>query len=313
MDSANAGEQLSFDLAGRLTAGEVLKRIRNESRDEAEKGRWFENLFMRIARQSPELEIDQIWRWPTWPDREELTGRDGSDIGVDLVARRTTGEWVAIQCKCYDSRRTVAKGDIDKFLGGSQHGLFGHRWIVATCRWGPNAERAIKGANPQISRIDFDDFAHVEILPEDVARPIQDPWPLQAEAIDHVVSGLANHDRGRLIMACGTGKTFTSLRIAERMVGDGGRVLFAAPSIALVSQARREWLRQTTRSIQCRVICSDPTAGGRNEREDIGLSELECPVTTDPETIAAFLAGDSEHLRAAHGTHFLLDSLIPLC
>jgi predicted helicase len=83
-------------------------------------------------------------------------------------------------------------------------------------------------------------------------------------------------------MACGTGKTFTSLRIAERIVSDGERILFAAPTVALVSQARREWLRQTTRRLECIVVCSDPTAGGRNENEDIRVSELECPVTTDP-------------------------------
>ena len=87
-------------------------------------------------------------------------------------------------------------------------------------------------------------------------------------------------------MACGTGKTFTSLRIAERLVNDGESILFAAPSIALVSQARREWLRHTRRKLKCVVVCSDPTAGGRNENEDIGISELECPVTTDPSEIA---------------------------
>ena len=95
-------------------------------------------------------------------------------------------------------------------------------------------------------------------------------------------------------MACGTGKTFTSLRIAEQIVGDGQRILFAAPTIALVSQARREWLRQTTRRLECIVVCSDPTAGGRNENEDIRVSELECPVTTDPAEIAQSLGGNGD-------------------
>ena len=107
-----------------------------------------------------------------------------------------------------------------------------------------------------------------------------------------MVAGLANHERGRLVMACGTGKTFTVLRIAEQLVDDGQRILFAAPTIALVSQARREWLRHTTRRLKCIVVCSDATAGGRNENEDIRVSELECPVSTDPAEIAASLAGD---------------------
>ena len=285
-------EQTSLDLGGKPTAGEILERIRRESRDESEKGRWFEQLFMRIARQQPEFEVDEIWRWPDWPERMALTGLDGRDIGIDLVARRTTGEWVAVQCKCYDERQTLGKGHIDKFLGGSQQPIFRIRWIVATCRWGPIAERAIQNAHPPITQIDFREYLHVQIEERDAKRPVQKPWPLQADAIEDVVEGLSNHDRGRLVMACGTGKTFTSLRIAEEVVAEGGRILFAAPTIALVSQARREWLRQTTRKLECIVVCSDPTAGGRNENEDIRISELECPVSTDPSEIARSLHGN---------------------
>lgn len=79
-------EQIGLDFAGKPTAGEILERIREKSRDESEKGRWFEQLFMRIARQEPEFEIDGIWRWADWPEREELTGLDGRDIGIDLAA-----------------------------------------------------------------------------------------------------------------------------------------------------------------------------------------------------------------------------------
>ena len=283
--------QMGLDLSGRPSARAILDRIRRESRDEAEKGRWFEQLFMRVALQEPEFEIEDIWRWPEWPEREALTGLDGRDIGIDLVARRTSGEWIALQCKCYDDRHVLGKGGIDKFLGGSQQAVFRLRWIVATCRWGPNAERAIQNANPEVKQIDFRQYLDVQVEEQHAERPVQVPWPLQAHAIEDAVTGFAHHDRGRLIMACGTGKTFTSLRIAEQIVGDGQRILFAAPTIALVSQARREWLRQTTRRLECIVVCSDPTAGGRNENEDIRVSELECPVTTDPVEIARSLDG----------------------
>ena len=286
------GEQTRMDFGGRQTAGEVLDRIRRESRDESEKGRWFEQLFMRLSLQEPEFEIDAVWRWPDWPEREELTGRDGRDIGIDLIARRTSGEWVAIQCKCYDESRTVPKSEIDKFLSASQQKVYSLRWIVATCGWGRNAEVAIQGIDPQVRQIDFRQHLHVEVEDEAASRPVQQPWELQANAIEDAVTGLANNDRGRLVMACGTGKTFTSLRIAEQIVEDGQRILFAAPTIALVSQARREWLRQTTRRLSCIVVCSDRTAGGRNENEDIHVSELECPVSTDPADIAHALDGD---------------------
>ena len=163
--------QTSLDLGGRPTAGTILDRIRSESRDESEKGRWFEQLFMRIALQEPEFEIDEIWRWPDWPEREALTGLDGRDMGVDLVARRNSGEWVAVQCKCYDDRHTLGKGEIDKFLGGSQHSIFRLRWIVATCRWGPIAERAIQNANPQVAQVDFRQYLNIELEEKDAKRP----------------------------------------------------------------------------------------------------------------------------------------------
>ena len=95
-------QQQGLDFGGKPLVRDVLDRIRDESRDESEKGRWFEQLFERVARQEPEFEIDEIWRWSDWPEREELTGLDGRDIGVDLVARLTSGQYVAIQCKCYD-------------------------------------------------------------------------------------------------------------------------------------------------------------------------------------------------------------------
>ena len=282
-------DQNTFDLRGDRRAEEILERIRAESRDESEKGLWFEELVMRIALQEPELEVGEIWRWVDWPVREELTGLDGRDIGIDLVARRLTGEWVAIQCKCYDDKHTLGKGEVDKFLGGSQQEVFGLRWIVTTCQWGPNAKKAILRADPQVSRIDFSRFYDVQVSERIRERPVQKPWTLQEAAIEDTIEGLKNHARGRLVMACGTGKTFTALRVCEDVVEDNQCILFAAPTIALVSQARREWLRHTQRKLECLVVCSDPSAGGRHENEDMFISELECPVTTEPEAIALAL------------------------
>lgn len=84
--------QFDLELHTEQTAGEVLARIRRESRDKTEKGRWFEQLVMHVVQQEPEFEIEGVWRWADWPDRKPLTGLDARDIGVDLVARRTTGE-----------------------------------------------------------------------------------------------------------------------------------------------------------------------------------------------------------------------------
>ena len=297
-------EGKQFGAGDDKTAGDVLRRIRREARDESEKGEWFEELFMRIARTAPELAVAAIHRWQTWPDRLRLTGLDGRDIGVDLVAELTDGTLAAVQCKCYAETHTVGKKEIDSFLSASEAECFGHRWIVSTARPGPNAAAAVEAARPNVSWIDFRLYLDRRVDRAAEVRPVRELLPLQQEAVEVTTDGLANHDRGTLVMACGTGKTFTALRIAEEIVPDGGTILFTAPSIALVSQARREWLRHCVKPLLSLVVCSDPSAGGKGaSREDIRRSELECPVTTDPDRIAAFVAAKRPATKVIFSTY----------
>ena len=111
--------------------------------------------------------------------------------------------------------------------------------------------------------------------------------PHQQAAFDDVLQGFSDHDRGKLIMACGTGKTFTALRIAEALAGVGGRVLYLVPSISLFQQSMRQWATQRAIPHRYVGICSD-TRAGRND-EDASLEELEIPVTTDPVAISQAL------------------------
>ncbi len=299
-----SNDQLKLDVRpGETIVGQVLDRIRRESRDLSEQGRWFENLVARVLRDNRDYEIKEVYRWAEWPQREELTGLDGRDLGIDLVALSNDDRWIPIQCKFYQEDASVGKAEIDSFIAVTQRSPFSMRWSVMTCRWTSNAEAQIEGMSPPLRRIDFLRHVNDPITEEGVERPIREPWPLQDQAIEDVTTGLLNNQRGRLVMACGTGKTFASLRIAERIVPDGGRILFLTPSIALVSQARREWLRHTARDLECRVVCSDSSAGGRGESEDIKISELECAVTSAPAEIADLLSGENRKTRVIFCTY----------
>lgn len=304
--------QPQFDLRPSETMGEALARIRADSSSEREKGTWFEKLAKQFLVQEPTFEVADIWSWRDWPEREALTGLDGRDMGIDLVAKLHGGEWVAIQCKFYAEDSRISRKDIDGFLAESGREPFAKRWMVVTCPWGRGAERAVAGnLLVPVHRIDFMDYADRQVL--EVAKP---PIPLvldgkRLEAVEAVIDGLEaqGHDRGKLIMACGTGKTFVSLKIVERLVPDRGRVLFAAPSIALVSQARKEWLTHTSRPMRSLVVCSDAGAGGSGESEKAGLDTLVCPVATDPEQIATHLQGD-DGVRAVFSTYQSLNKVI---
>ena len=316
-DRARVGQraeqgQAQLDLRPSETMGEALARIRADSSSEREKGKWFETLARQCLAQEPTFEVEDIWTWRDWPEREALTGLDGRDMGIDLVARLHGGEWVAIQCKFYAEHRRISRNDIDRFLAESGREPFVKRWMVVTCPWGRGAEQAVAGKLlVPVHRIDFMDYADRQVL--EVAKP-SIPLVLDGkrlEAVEAVVDGLETqrHDRGKLIMACGTGKTFVSLKVAERLVPDRGRVLFAAPSIALVSQARNAWLTHTDRPMRSLVVCSDASAGGSGESDKAGIDALVCPVTTDPEKIAAHLQ-DGDGVRAVFSTYQSLDKVI---
>ncbi len=301
-------QQAILDLRPSERVGDALARIRRDAASEAEKGRWFEHLFMATVRDNPEFDVADIWPWREWPERERLTGLDGRAHGIDLVARQTDGTVVAIQCKCHAEDATIAKRHIDSFLNESARPPFGLRWIVSTCAWNAAAERTIAGRAPRVARIDFLDFLDHEIREFQKPPTLRQPKPLQQAAIDAAYDGLVtqSNDRGRLVMACGTGKTFTALRLAERMVPDDGRILFAAPTIALVSQARREWLTHRTRAMSALVVCSDSTAGGKGERFEIGADDLVCDVATDPAHIAERLAKPGGGVKAVFCTYHSL-------
>ncbi len=132
-------------------------------------------------------------------------------------------------------------------------------------------------------------------------RKIFEPRPHQERAIEDCLTGFETADRGKLIMACGTGKTLTSLRFAERMrqhrdsadpqqKNQPYRVLFLAPSIALVSQSFHYWAQQSREKIASFVVCSDTTANKNDsdEFEDTVL-DIGFPTTTDPNLLLSHM------------------------
>ncbi len=276
----------------------VLDHIRAIAGTEAEKGRLFERLMKTYFEQDPVYRdrFSDVRLWSEW-----AAGRpdfDGADTGIDLVADEHEGGVCAIQCKCYAPGTRLAKHHLDSFIADSAREPFTARILVDTGdSWGPNARKTISGLKPACSVLRFGDLASrpfdwpdlVHGQPEDLSLR-REPFHLrrhQQQAFDDVLTGFADHDRGKLVMACGTGKTFTALRIAEAVAGEGARALYLVPSISLLQQSMREWAEQRALPHRYIGICSD-TRAGKND-EDASLEELEIPVTTDPVTISKAL------------------------
>ncbi|MCA6433000.1 MAG: DEAD/DEAH box helicase, partial [Cytophagales bacterium] len=247
----------------------------------------------------------KVWLWAEFPGRKDL---GGGDTGIDLVALTNEGDYWAIQCKCYQESSTIDKPAVDSFLSTSSRHFqgedlktysFAHRlWISTTNKWGINAQDAIKNQNPPVSRINLYDLINAPLdwekldngITGEVARTNKKQLrPHQTEALTNTNNHFKNHDRGKLIMACGTGKTFNSLRIAENETNGKGLILFLVPSIALLGQTLNEWYADALEPINAICICSDPEiTKNRKQLEDIDTSsvvDLAFPASTNVESI----------------------------
>jgi predicted helicase len=277
----------------------LLEKYRTGAVSEREKGTYFEELAKVFFENDPQYtqRFDKVW---PYADFAKERGISGQDTGIDLVARvRDDGGFCAIQCKFYREGHRIQKADIDSFFTASGKRPFTERLIIDTTNadWSEHAEGALRDQSIETQRIVFSDIEQSPIdwgvyLRENkvVLAAKKELLPHQQEALEAVQNGFAASDRGKLIMACGTGKTFTGLKIAESYAGVGKMVLYLVPSLALMSQSVREWSIDTDTPLRSFAVCSDVQVGKRrNNNDDIGdieIHDLAYPATTDAKTLA---------------------------
>jgi predicted helicase len=277
---------------------QLLEEFRASSKTEREKGTYFERLAVAFIKADAGMQqqFEDAWLFSDWAKLHNLSA---SDIGIDAVAK-TQGEdsFCAIQCKFFAEGYRIQKSDIDSFLSSSQQKHFSRGIIIETtgAPWSPNAEALLDDLNITVIGLD-----RLEASPIDWAAWFQreevkvaEPKrlrPHQTDALECVRDGFAEADRGKLIMACGTGKTFTGLKIAEELVGAGGNVLVLVPSLALMSQTIREWTIDSQTPLRSFAVCSDAAVGKRRkDRGDVAeieLHDLDYPATTNATKFAS--------------------------
>ena len=305
-----------------MTIYDILGEFR-QSITQKEKGTKFERLMRSWLLSDPRFnQLQTVWMWEDFPAKSEISMF--GDVGIDLVARTELGEYWAIQCKCYKEDANISKGDVDTFLSTSSKqftcpftktrvGFTNRLWISTTNNWGKNAEESIENQSIPVSRINLYDL---EISPVDwqklydgqegtlaLVQEHKTPRDHQLRAISAAKKYFIDekNERGKLIMACGTGKTFTSLRIVEDLLHDKGLVLFLVPSISLLGQTLNEWSFDARKKIKAVCICSDATASrNRNadkDNDDIQhtVVDLAAPANTDPKMISIRLRAFQKH------------------
>ena len=299
----------------------LLDHYRQSSQSEREKGTYFEELMLCYLQNEASYRdlYSNVWTYGEWAESQ---GLDKRDVGIDLVARtHGTGEIHAIQCKLYAEDYRLQKSDIDSFFTASGKKPFVHRVIVSTTNhWSTHAEEALRDQQPPVSKIDLNDLENSQI---DWAKYQPKTAPVlkvkkqlrlhQERALDETLSGLQIADRGKLIMACGTGKTFTSLKIAEVLAGRGKRILFLVPSLSLLSQTLTEWTQESTTPLHSFAVCSDSDVGKKRQKDDDSVQtfthELRYPATTQPARLASEMAKrhDAAHMSVVFSTYHSID------
>ncbi|AHD12007.1 MULTISPECIES: DEAD/DEAH box helicase [Phaeobacter] len=278
---------------------DLLNSYREAARTERDKGTYFERLSIAYLTNDP-VQVEQyedVKPYAAWAIEQ---GWDGRDTGIDLVAKlKDEDGYAAIQCKFYDAAYRIRKEDIDSFISASGKEPFKRRVIIDTTErtWSENAETMIRGQAIPTIRIGLNDLQESPILWETfsddgevVLAGKKTLRTHQKEALRDVRAGLTEADRGKMIMACGTGKTFTSLKIAEDLAGQGKLVLFLVPSLALMAQTVREWTGDTATPLRSFAVCSDTQVGKRrasnNDIAEIDILDLAFPASTDAAKIA---------------------------
>ena len=305
------------------TFPQILNKFRQDAFSERDKGYRFERLmkaYLKTTTLYANL-FEEVWLWTEFPFHDQFGGKD---IGIDLVARTIEGEYWAIQCKCYAANVFISKPDVDTFLSTSgkrfetESGMTGfvqRLWISTTNKWNSTAEQTIRNQNPPVTRLNLIDLENDDVDWNSLEQGTfgvasrSKPFAIrehQQQAIDQThayfkideATGQPAHTRGKLIMACGTGKTFTSLRIAENETGGHGLVLFLVPSIALLGQTLRSWLQQALEPMMAVCICSDPQVSKQTEKNDsdtTSVVDLALPASTDVPSIVKQLQHARRH------------------
>ncbi len=284
-----------------------------------QKGDLFEALVKAYLLLDPEYasKLKHVWLYCEVPQAvANKLQLPSTDQGIDLIAETNDGEFWAVQCKYrQEADQSLTWREISTFTGltfGVCRGIsFG---IICS-----TTERITHVLKKQ-ERIGFcaldvwqgldAEFlarlrAHLASKPATL-KPAK-PRPHQRAAIkdghQHYVVKKAK--RGKLIMPCGSGKSLTAYWIADKL--GARRIVIAVPSLALIRQTLKVWLRETManrQAVDWICVCSDESAG-RVERDDVTVlrQDLGVPCLTDADDIAAWLKRKHSGLTVVFTTY----------
>ncbi|AOO73811.1 type ISP restriction/modification enzyme [Ligilactobacillus salivarius] len=284
------------------TFNELVNQIDDQLTNQRDRGTAFEKLAVAYLKNEPAFKnkYSNVWMLNEVPDEFQISKQD---TGVDIVAQdRVTGKLTAVQAKYYKGK--VGKDTINSFIAETGKEYYTDGMIISsTDDWNKNAKKAteelskdiaiiglsqLQNANFDWQLFDFDSYK------KDLTYKAKKLRDYQKEAISNALAYFKDHSRGKLIMAPGTGKTFTSLKIAEALMNESGggtyNVLYLVPSIQLLSQTLFNWNSDKSDDlsmISFSVVSDRKATKKKSGEDDLSAKDIGFPATTNVEELMA--------------------------
>lgn len=250
------------------------------------------------------------------PDRiKQILNLEETDYGVDGVIETNEGEFISYQAKFRSDRSSPTYRELATFWAESE--LSGYRCIISNCN--DLADVSKKKKNQFLILVDtflelkedFFEMVYDFAQKKEIQKPTKKhPLEHQEKIIKDTINGFKENNRGKIISACGTGKTLTALWIMERMGVD--KVLFVVPSLSLIKQTVEQWQYQSEKPFKFLCVCSDMTVVGNQNIQDEFIEsayEIGVPVTTNSKDIQKFLENSSDERKIIFSTYQSLDAV----
>ena len=285
------------------TFNELIKQINDNLDQQRDRGTAFEKMVVSYLKNEPvyKHKFESVWLLNEVPDKFHIPKKD---LGVDIVAKDYEGKLTAVQAKFYKGK--VGKETINSFLAETGKDYYSAGILVSTSNeLNKNAEAAMQFMTKPITIIGLNQLKNADINWQKFSfakenndlsnKIVKKPRQYQKEAVEKAITYFKNHSRGKLIMAPGTGKTFTSLKITEALMQDQHKtkfnVLYLVPSIQLLSQTLFSWNDDVSENIHITSlsVVSDRKANQRknNNEDDFGAKDIGFEPTTNVEELMA--------------------------
>lgn len=282
------------------TFDDLVNQIDNNLDNQRDRGTAFEKMVVAYLKNEPtyKQKFSDVWMLNEVPAEYRISKRD---TGVDIVAKDYAGNLTAVQAKYYKGK--VGKDTINSFVAEMGKSYYSSGLLVSsTDQWNRNAEAALENNTKPITRIGLSQLRHAHFNWEKFSfakendlskKEHKEPHKYQKTAISNSVAYFKDHDRGKLIMAPGTGKTFTSLKIAEALMNDQKKhqfyVLYLVPSIQLLTQTLFNWNNDVSDDIHMTSfsVVSDNKANKKKDKDDdtLGAKDVGFEPTTNVEEL----------------------------